>query len=164
MFIDSLGRVYTKQDFEKIRIDKEISLQFIINYLDFDINTRRIAMVLNKYLYKTNEKLLWDLIFLMVPKKNSFYWNISYVGLPKKEEKKEYDESVKKYFGWSDREYRSHTELLKQLPELKEKIAQRYSISNKARKEVGLEEIEITEVDKLEKGTSNQKGLNAWFK
>jgi len=163
--IDNFTRLYTKRDFEKIREDKVISLQFILNYLSFDNENRHTAMVLNKYLYKVNDKILWDILFLSMPPKN-FIWNSSYIGkkaINTTPTQERFKERVCKVMGWSKREFEIYTELVELLPEEKERLAERLALTNKERVALGLFPHDIPIIEKLEKGQGNQKGLGEWF-
>ena len=158
MWFDSFGLLLTTRDksaYKKIVALKVISPSFFVNYISYE--DRNAANILNRYLYKVKENLFWYLAFCVVPRKLTFGWNKAYIKKPKNSEIEEFKVKVKKYFNWTEKEWRVNRKLILMR---KSYYIDLLGFDNTVRKKMGAEKIIIPKVKYIEKQVKN---LEEWF-
>ena len=154
---ESLAKLYTKGGLQAVKDKKAINPYFITHYASFNPETRKVAKMFNRYLFSVRTDILWNLIYLSLPKKRKFQWDgANFVKKKKKEDASSLEKKVMKYFNWSTREYNLEKEFIL---EHKEFWADKFALDNKQRKEIGLVPIKLVVIKKEKVGPV---GLGAW--
>ena len=139
----------------------EISLSFLTNYLSYE--DRKAANLLNRFIpgkdrLCVRDRLCWKLAYYLLPKKQVFQWNNSYIKKSKEEDLGEFKEKVCRHFGWSEREWKLNKGLV-----LKEKeyYSDLLGVDNLTRKKLGVEKVVIPKISKEEE-CPKIVGLGEW--
>ena len=158
-----LSLIYTSKDknaYELATERPEVSLTFLTNFLSYE--DRKSANLLNRFIpgkdrLCVRDKLCWKLAFFLLPKKQVFEWNNSYIKKSKEEDLGEFKEKLCRHFGWTEREWKLNKKLV-----LKEKeyYSDLLGVDNITRKKLGVEKVVIPKAPKVEEVTI--RGLSEW--
>lgn len=156
-FFEIFERIYKGDD--EIVDKVYLSEDFLLDYISQDLGYDKYMQKLNILAHKIPKKRWIRILTLIMGVKNKrFFWNNTFINFSvKKKEKEEFKEKIKKYFNWSEREYKENEIVLKNNIE---EWADFLGIENEERKRLGLKRININ-LDGFK--DKRQKNLERWF-